>query len=143
MRGGKLSGFAAKSLMLGGLMLGLAACATRPVPPPPPPAPPPEPTTITMAPSDNAALEGALRQVTSRPVDEVVGWGNPDTGKRGAVKILRDGYDQQNRPCREFHSVVVQGKLFQHATGFICRQGDGAWAVADLREYPIFRAAGT
>lgn len=138
MRGGNLSKIAAL-----GLLLALAGCATRPVPPPaPPPPPPPEPTTITMEESDNAALQGALRQATARPVDELVGWGNPATGRRGAVKILRDGYDQGNRPCREFHSVVVQGKLFQHATGYICRDGEGTWEVAGLREYPIYRATG-
>lgn len=125
------------------LVLALGACGARPPEPPPPPPPPPEPTTIAMEASDNAALQGALRQATTKPVDEVVGWGNPDTGRRGAVKILRDGYDQRNRPCREFHSVVVQGKLFQHATGHICRQGDGTWEVSSLREYPIFRAPGT
>lgn len=139
--------FNTRPLLLAGmtsLMLALAACAAKAPPevPPAPPPPPPEPTAIVMDAADNAALQGALRQATARPVDDVVGWANPGTGRRGAVKILRDGYDQKNRPCREFHSVVVQGKLMQHATGYVCRGADGAWEVVDLREYPLFKATG-
>ncbi|MFC7334541.1 RT0821/Lpp0805 family surface protein [Rhodocista pekingensis] len=122
------------------LLFLLAGCASRPPEAPPAPPPPPAaPTAIVMDAADNAGLQGALRQVAAKPVDEVVGWANPDSGKRGAVKILRDGYDSANRPCREFHSVVILDKLYQHATGFLCRQPDGAWEVADLREFPLFR----
>ena len=58
---------------------------------------------------------------------------------RGAVKILRDGYDGQNRPCREYHSVVVLEQMFLHSTGFLCRQPNGAWEVVQSHEYPLYR----
>ncbi|WP_114394729.1 RT0821/Lpp0805 family surface protein [Oleisolibacter albus] len=122
-------------------ILTLAACASKApeAPPPPPPAAPAEPTTITLEDSDKAAIQGALREMGTKPIDVPVGWANPATSRRGAVKVLRDGYDAQNRPCREFHSIVVQDPLFQHSTGFLCRQPDGAWEVVQVREYPIHK----
>lgn len=126
------------------MVLAVAGCASKPPPappeaaPPPPPPAPAKPTSIIMDAGDLAAVQGALREVGTKPVDQVVGWGNPLSGKRGAVKILRDGYDAQNRPCREFHSVVILDDMFQHTTGFLCRQADGAWEVVQAREYPLY-----
>ncbi len=126
------------------MVLAVAGCATKPPPappeaaaPPPPPAPA-KPTSIIMDAGDLAAVQGALREVGTKPVDQVVGWANPLSGKRGAVKVLRDGYDGQNRPCREFHSVVILDDMYQHTTGFLCRQTDGAWEVVQAREYPLY-----
>jgi len=127
------------------MILGLgmvAGCAARPVPPPAPPPPPPEPTAIILNEGDRLALEGAIKNVTAKRLDELVAWANPDGRTRGAVKILRDGYDARNRPCREFHSIIVQGKLSQHATGFVCRQPDGVWEVIETREYPLSKQPG-
>jgi len=128
---------------LGALFL-LTACQTTqtaqaPSVPPPPPA---EPDRIVLSADDQVHLTAALMRASAKPVDEVVGWANPADGKQGAVKILRDGYDERNRPCREFHSYVVQKKLELHATGFICRQPDGAWQVEQVREYPQPTKAG-
>lgn len=124
------------------LCLLLAACATKAPPPPVPPPPPPEPTAVMLNEADRLALKTAIGQVVTRKVDEVVGWASAGSPTRGAVKILRDGYDPQNRPCREFHSVIVQGKLHQHATGFICRQPDGAWEVVETNDYPVAKVPG-
>lgn len=127
------------------MVLAVAGCASKTPPappeaaaPPPPPAAPAKPTSIIMDAGDLAAVQGALREMGTKPVDQVVGWANPLTGKRGAVKVLRDGYDAQNRPCREFHSVVILDDMYQHTTGFLCRQPDGAWEVVDAREYPLY-----
>ncbi|MFV3076319.1 RT0821/Lpp0805 family surface protein [Niveispirillum fermenti] len=125
-------------------MLILAGCQTKPPPAPPAPvveapAPPPKPTSIVMEDSDLAGFQGALRELGGKPVDVPVGWANPLTGKRGSVKVLRDGYDGQNRPCREFHSVVILEEMYQHATGFFCRQPDGVWEVVQARDYPLYR----
>lgn len=132
-----------RSLGLMCLMLVLAGCQTKPPPAPPPvavaPPPPAKPTSIVMEESDIAGFQGALRELGSKGIDVPVGWANPLTGKRGAVKVLRDGYDGQNRPCREFHSVVILEEMYQHATGFLCRQPDGVWEVVQARDYPLYR----
>ncbi|MEE3625663.1 RT0821/Lpp0805 family surface protein [Nitrospirillum sp. BR 11752] len=132
-------------LSVAGLMLlALAGCAAKPddkpaAPPAPPPveAPKPPPTDITLEPSDLTALQTALKAATGKPIQETVTWTNPETGRQGTVKMLRDGFDAKNRPCREFHSVVFQGQLFRHQTGFICRQPDGSWEVVDGVDYPV------
>ena len=130
------------------LMLVVTGCQTKPppapapvveAPPPLPPPPPPKPTNIVMEESDLAGFQGALRELGSKPIDVPAGWANPITGKRGAIKVLRDGYDSHNRPCREFHSVVILEDLYQHATGFLCRQPDGVWEVVQARDYPLYR----
>ncbi|OYQ34870.1 hypothetical protein CHU95_09810 [Niveispirillum lacus] len=134
-----------RSLGLMCLMLMVAGCQTKPPPAPPavveppPPPPPAKPTSIIMEDSDLAGFQGALREMGTKPIDVPVGWANPTTGKRGAIKVLRDGYDGQNRPCREFHSVVILEDMYQHATGFLCRQPDGAWEVVQARDYPLYR----
>jgi hypothetical protein len=133
-----------RSLGLICLMLVVAGCQTKPPPAPAPvaeapPPPPPKPRTIVMEDSDIAGFQGALRELGGKSIDVPVGWANPITGKRGAVKVLRDGYDGQNRPCREFHSVVVLEEMYQHATGFLCRQPDGVWEVVQARDYPLYR----
>lgn len=134
-----------RSLGLMCLMLVAAGCQTKPPPAPPPvaeappPPAPPKPRIITMEDSDLAGFQGALREMGTKGIDVPVGWANPTTGKRGAVKVLRDGYDGQNRPCREFHSVVILEEMYQHATGFLCRQPDGAWEVVQARDYPLYR----
>ncbi|HYE48779.1 MAG TPA: RT0821/Lpp0805 family surface protein [Azospirillaceae bacterium] len=119
----------------------LSACAAKAPPPAPPapPPPPPPPTDIVLDEGDKAAIQGALRDATAKPVDQIIGWANPLSGKRGAVKMIRDGFDDRNRPCREFHSVVVLDKMFRHQTGFVCRQPDGAWEVVQAKDYPLFR----
>lgn len=126
------------------LMLIVAGCQTKPPPAPAPvaeqpPPPPPKPTTIVMDAGDLAGFQGALRELGPKPVDVPVGWANPLTGKRGVVKVLRDGFDGQNRPCREFHSVVILEDMYQHSTGFLCRQPDGVWEVVQARDYPLYR----
>lgn len=125
------------------MVLMLAGCAAKPPPPPPPPPEPPpapaKPVDIVMDDGDKAAVQGALRQAQTKPIDQVVGWANPLSGKRGAVKILRDGYDGQNRPCREFHSVVVLEEMFLHSTGFLCRLPNGTWDIVEMRDYPLYR----
>ncbi|MDE1148483.1 MAG: RT0821/Lpp0805 family surface protein [Azospirillaceae bacterium] len=132
-------------LPVAGLMLlALAGCAAKPdekpAAPPPAPvveAPKPPPTDIVLEPSDIAVLQAALKDATTKPLQETVTWTNPETGRQGTIKMLRDGFDAKNRPCREFHSVVFQGQLFRHQTGFICRQTDGSWEVVDGVDYPV------
>ncbi|QJE73723.1 hypothetical protein HHL28_12045 [Aerophototrophica crusticola] len=119
--------------------LALAACAAQKAPDAPPPAPaaPPEPTSISLTQQERDAIAAALKDMGAKPVDTPVAWATPAAS--GSVKVLRDGFDIQNRPCREFHSLVVQGKLYQHSTAFLCRQPDGAWEVVQAREYPTYR----
>lgn len=126
------------------LMLSLGACVTKPPPAPPPvveapPSPPAKPTDIVLDEADRMGLNSALREVATKPIDQPVGWGNPDSGKRGAVKVLRDGFDGTNRPCREYHSVVVLDAMYLHSTGFLCRLPDGKWEPVQVRDYPLYR----
>ncbi|HYC05306.1 MAG TPA: RT0821/Lpp0805 family surface protein [Azospirillaceae bacterium] len=128
------------AMLLPVLALVLGACAAKAPPaPPPPPPPPPAPTDIVLEPSDMESIKGALRLAEVKPVDEIVGWTNPATGKRGTVKMIRDGFDEQNRLCREFHMMVALERMFRHQTGFVCRQPDGVWEVVQAKEYPLYR----
>lgn len=125
-------------------VLALTACASTPPPASPPvqiagPTRPAEPTAIVLDAADQTALVQTVMQLVGRPTQELVGWTGARSGIRGAVKVLRDGYDGQSRRCREFHSLVVLGPLSQHATGFLCQNGDGSWSISDLREYPLQR----
>lgn len=101
----------------------------------PPPAPPVD--RLDLTPGDLAKIKEALLSLNGKPPNETVNWYNPDTQVQGSVKVLRDGYDAQNHPCREFHSLVVREPLFRQQTGFVCRQTDGSWAVVDGTDYPV------
>lgn len=92
---------------------------------------------LDLTPGDLAKIQEALVSLNGKPANEAVNWYNPDTQVQGSVKILRDGFDAQNHPCREFHSLVVREPLFRQQTGFVCRQADGGWAVVDGTDYPV------
>lgn len=96
-------------------------------------------TDIVLTPQDQLALQMAMDQLSLVQPNRALPWTSPDTGLNGAVKVLRDGFDEQNRPCREFHSVVSRGNLYKHSIGFLCQQPTGTWEVVDVRNYPLYR----
>ncbi|WP_119678728.1 RT0821/Lpp0805 family surface protein [Indioceanicola profundi] len=124
-------------LVLAGL---LAGCATKEPPAPPaPPVPTVVQTDIILTPPDEQALKVAMDQLFLVQPNRTVPWISPETGLAGAVKVLRDGFDDENRPCREFHSVITRGNLYKHSIGFLCKQSAGGWEVVDVQTYPLYR----
>lgn len=122
----------------------LVGCATtaKPVaelPPPPPPVPTVVQTDIVLTAQDEQALRGAMDQLAMAQPNRAIPWTGAQPGVAGAVKVLRDGFDTQNRPCREFHSVITRENLFKHTIGFLCQTQPGAWEVVDVRTYPLYR----
>lgn len=113
---------------------GASAAAARPAEPA---APPPPVESLDLTPGDVAKIQETLRALTGKPVNETATWYNPDTQVQGLIRILRDGYDAQNHPCREFASTVIRDPLFRQQTGFVCRQADGAWVVVAATDYPL------
>lgn len=128
-------------LLMSGLLVGCAT-TTKPVAEPLSPEPP-VPTVvqadIVLTDQDEIALRGAMDQLAMAQPNRSIAWTGTQPGLGGAVKVLRDGFDSQNRPCREFHSVITRENLFKHSIGFLCQTQAGAWEIVDVRAYPLYR----
>jgi len=141
----RLRGLPAPVLLMAGL---LAGCQTTDKGPPPVAAVPPEPavaqpqtdaagpTMLALVGSDRRFMAEAMVTLAGEPVNRVLRWYNPETGNQGALRVLRDGFDADNRPCREFHVLIQQAKTLEHRTGFLCRGAGGAWTPEQVRLYP-------
>ena len=133
------------ALLVVGVLLSACTTATAPAPLPVAPPPPPAPVAvndIVLTPADEAALKVAMDQIPKAAPNQSIPWTNPATGLTGSVKVLRDGFDARNRPCREFHAVVNRDVLFRHSTGVMCRQAPDQWEIVDTKTYPLRRVGG-
>lgn len=82
--------------------------------------------------ADQTAMANAERRAHSAPVGETITWNNPDSGHRGTVTPVRDGYNQNTGAyCREYQTTVTVGGKQEQAYGTACQQPDGSWKVVD------------
>lgn len=75
------------------------------------------------------AHEEAFIEATSAPIGEPIIWN--ESGRTGAVTLLRDGTTADGRQCREFQQDVTIGGDKTEAYGTACMQPDGSWEVVN------------
>lgn len=83
----------------------------------------------TMDEVDRQKAADAQVAAQNARVGDTVQWNNPDTGNHGDVTVLRDGYDQNGRYCREFHHKIYIGSELKEGVGVACENPDGTWQI--------------
>ncbi|NCC22890.1 MAG: glycine zipper 2TM domain-containing protein [Alphaproteobacteria bacterium] len=79
--------------------------------------------------ADLAYANRANQQAYTAPLGETIAWNNPDSGNRGTVTPVRDGYSTAGRYCREYQQEVYVGGKRESAYGTACQQPDGSWEI--------------
>lgn len=74
------------------------------------------------------ANQAESRAHTAR-MGETINWNNPETGNRGTVTPVRDGYADNGRYCREYQQTINVGGKQETGYGTACRQPDGSWEI--------------
>lgn len=56
-------------------------------------------------------------------------WDNPNTGMKGSIEVIRDGYNQYDDYCREYAQTLIN-PLGKHlaAMGSFCQE-EGRWLI--------------
>lgn len=62
-----------------------------------------------------------------------VSWHNPQTGAKGSFVALAPPFVDQDRICRAFKAHVAAAKSDQRLGGRACRNSDGEWVLAELK----------
>ncbi len=79
--------------------------------------------------ADRQQLGRAQQAAYTAPIGDTISWNNPDSGNRGTVTPVRDGYAEGGRYCREYrHEIIVDGRR-ETAVGTACQNADGTWQV--------------
>lgn len=78
---------------------------------------------------DRMKANQAVLKSHSAPLGEKIHWNNPDSGYRGSITPVRDGYSESGNYCREFHQTVSIDGQTEDAYGTACRQPDGTWRI--------------
>lgn len=81
--------------------------------------------------ADRQAMMSAQQRAYAAPVGETIAWNNPDSGNRGTITPVRDGYSQSGSYCREYRSTVTIDGRREEAVGTACQQSDGTWRVVN------------
>ncbi len=81
--------------------------------------------------ADREAIAGAQQQAYAAPVGQTIAWNNPDSGNRGTITPVRDGYAQSGSYCREYRTTVTIDGRREDALGTACQQPDGTWRVVN------------
>ena len=64
-----------------------------------------------------------------------VSWHNPQTGAKGSFVALAPPFVDQDRICRTFDAHVIASSQTDHRLGGrACRNPDGDWILADIKE---------
>ena len=79
--------------------------------------------------ADEMYAEQAAVEARNVPLGQPVPWSNMQTGNRGVVVPVRDGYTQSGDYCREYQQTVYVGGRKQKAYGAACREPDGTWRI--------------
>ncbi|MEM8752716.1 MAG: RT0821/Lpp0805 family surface protein [Pseudomonadota bacterium] len=78
---------------------------------------------------DRMRADGAIRRSYAAPLGETITWSNPESGNRGSVTPVRDGYSTSGLYCRDFRqTIVIDGEPAQ-GRGVACRDRDGVWRI--------------
>ncbi len=78
------------------------------------------------------ALAGAL---DPQGAGSAVAWENAASGMRGAMTPVGAVYDADGQTCRAFLAEISGRAPAQRLQGRGCREGQGAWAVSDLKPF--------
>lgn len=81
--------------------------------------------------ADRDAISSAQQQAYAAPVGQTIAWNNPDSGNRGTITPVRDGYAQSGSYCREYRTTVTIDGRREEALGTACQQPDGTWRVVN------------
>ena len=80
--------------------------------------------------ADMVYAKRANEQAHTAPIGQAVTWNNPETGNRGTITPLRDGYDRNSGSfCREYEQVIYVGGQQETGVGVACKQPDGRWEI--------------
>ena len=64
-----------------------------------------------------------------------VSWHNPQTGAKGSFVALAPPFVDRDRICRTFGGhVAASSRTDHHLGGRACRNADGDWILADIKE---------
>lgn len=80
--------------------------------------------------ADMLYAQRANQQAHSAPIGDTISWNNPESGNRGTVTPVRDGYADSGDYCREYQQTIYVGGQQETATGIACRNADGTWRIA-------------
>lgn len=122
--------------MMGGPLTSLAldedATGSIPVSAPMPAASP----LPSLAADDWALASKALaRALDPQGPGGAVVWENAASGARGSVTPVGLAYAADGQTCRAFLAEIAGGAAVQRLQGRGCREGQGGWAVSDLRPF--------
>lgn len=81
--------------------------------------------------ADQQAMASAQQRAYAAPVGETITWNNPDSGNRGTITPVRDGYATSGSYCREYRTTVTIDGRREEALGTACQQPDGTWRVVN------------
>jgi len=80
--------------------------------------------------ADMVYADRANDKAHTAPIGQTVTWNNPETGNRGSVTPLRDGYDRNSGSfCREYEQVIFVDGQQETGMGVACKQPDGRWEI--------------
>jgi len=73
----------------------------------------------------------AIEESYTRPLNKTIYWENDDTGHRGSVTPIREGYQASTgNLCRQYEqSITIDGQT-ETAVGTACQNYDGTWRIA-------------
>lgn len=82
--------------------------------------------------ADMIYAERAVQTAHTAPIGETVSWNNPESGHKGSVTPVRDGYSQVSKSyCREYEQTVYIDGHEEVGYGTACQQPDGRWKVVN------------
>ncbi len=81
--------------------------------------------------ADRAYARDATYTAHSAPVGDTISWNNPESGNRGSVTPVRDGYSSSGRYCREYQQTIYVGGQAESAYGTACQKPDGSWEIKE------------
>lgn len=80
--------------------------------------------------ADMNYVQRANQQAHTAPVGQTITWNNPESGNRGSVTPIRDGYDRNSGAfCREYEQVIYVDGRQETGVGVACKQPDGRWEI--------------
>jgi len=90
----------------------------------------------SLAADDWALASKALaRALDPQGPEGAVVWENAASGARGSVTPVGLAYAADGQTCRAFLAEIAGGAAVQRLQGRGCREGQGGWAVSDLRPF--------
>lgn len=79
--------------------------------------------------ADLAYANQAQNQAYNAPIGQTINWNNPQSGNRGTITPVNDGYRSSGEYCRQYNQTIYVDGQTQTATGTACRQSNGTWQI--------------